>query len=583
MSDRPGSGPDTDTDTEREPELPLAAPPVPEGAALVPVRMVSEYVYCPRVAWLMWVDGAWADSADTEEGRLVHRRVDAGGGHLPETPPTEDDTEDIHARSVALTSQRLGITGVLDLVEGEGGRVSPVDTKRGKRPHTAMGAHDPERVQVCLQGLLLEEHGYRCDEGFLYYRASRERVRVAFDAGLRQAALHAVHGLRLAAAQSRPPPPLIDSPKCPRCSLVGICLPDEVGHAHGAMPAPRPLAAARPDALPLVVQAGHGKLGKTGDQLQVSIDDSPPIKARLTEISQVVLFGNVSVTAPALRELMRREIPVSWHSYGGWFLGHTVGLGHRTVGAREAQFRCAFDAGWSLRFARGLVAAKARNARTLLRRNRRDSHPPEAVAEPLRALKRMTAEAEKAPDASTLLGIEGAAAATYFGAFPMMLREDGPPAFDFRTRNRRPPADPVNALLSFAYALLVRTWHVALSGVGLDPYRGFYHTVRHGRPALALDMMEPFRPVLCDSTVLTVINNGEVAPGDFIIAAGGCSMTQGARKALIAAFERRLEQELTHPVFGYQISYRRLIEVQARLLCRHLQGEIDTFPWVTPR
>lgn len=575
------------TDPDAEPELPLSAPPAPEGAALVPVRMVNEFVYCPRLAWLMWVEGAWADSADTEEGRLVHKRVDAGSGHLPETPPSEDDTEDIHARSVALSSERLGITGVIDLVDGAGDHGSPVDTKRGKRPHTAAGAYDPERVQVCLQGLLLEEHGYRCDEGFLYYRASRERVRVVFDDALRQAALQAVHGLRLAAAQARPPPPLVDSPKCPRCSLVGICLPDEITHAHGAMPAPRPLAAARPDALPLVVQTGHGKVGKTGEQLQVSIDDAPTVKARLTEVSQLVLFGNVSVTAPALHELMRREIPVSWHSHGGWFLGHTVGLGHRAVAAREAQYRRAFDAAWSLRFARRLVAAKARNARTLLRRNRRDAHPPETVAEPLRALKRMAAEADKAPDQATLLGVEGAAAAAYFGAFPLMLKDmgaDGGPApFDFARRNRRPPVDPVNALLSFAYALLVRTWHVALSAVGLDPYRGFYHTVRHGRPALALDMMEPDRPLIADSAVLTVINNGEVAPGDFVQAAGGCAMAPAARKALIAAFERRLEQELTHPVFGYQISYRRLIEVQARLLCRHLQGEIETFPWVTPR
>ncbi|MBB4286130.1 CRISPR-associated endonuclease Cas4g/Cas1g [Roseospira goensis] len=577
MTDRRPPDPDT------EPELPLPPPPVPEGAALVPVRMVNEYVYCPRLAWLMWVDSAWTDTADTVEGRQVHKRVDAGGGHLPETPPSEDDTENIHARSVALTSPRLGLTAVIDLVEGDGDRVSPVDTKRGKRPHVAAGAYDPERVQVCLQGLLLEEHGYRCDEGVLYYRASRERVRVPFDSALRQTALSAVHGLRLAAAQARPPPPLVDSPKCPRCALVGICLPDEIGHTHGAMPAPRPLAAARPEALPLVVQAGHGKVGKSGEQLVVSVDDAPPVKARLTEVSQLVLFGNVSVTAPALHEMMRREIPVSWHSHGGWFLGHTVGLGHRTITAREAQYRAAFDAGWSLRFARGLVAAKIRNARTLLRRNRRDHHPAEAVVEPLRTLRRLAGEAERAPDTAALLGLEGAAAAAYFGAFALMLREDGPGGFDFAHRNRRPPADPVNALLSFAYALLVRTWHVALSAVGLDPYRGFYHTVRHGRPALALDMMEPDRPLIADSAVLMVINNGEVSTGDFVHAAGGCAMTPAARKALIAAFERRLEQELAHPVFGYQISYRRLIEVQARLLCRHLQGEVDVFPWVTPR
>ncbi|SDH78786.1 CRISPR-associated endonuclease Cas4/Cas1 [Roseospirillum parvum] len=575
---------------DAEPELPLPPPgqasDAVAGVGLVPVRMVNEYVYCPRLAWLMWVDGAWADSADTEEGRQVHRRVDAGGGHLPEAGEGEEpeaETAPIHARSVALSSETLGVTAVIDLVDGEGRAVSPVDTKRGKRPHVAAGAYDPERVQVCLQGLLLEEHGYTCQEGFLYYRASRERVRIPFDEALRAQALEAVRGLRLAAAQKRPPPPLIDSPKCPRCALVGICLPDEVGQLAGTTPAPRPLAAGRPEALPLLVQAGHGKVGKSGDRLTIAVDDEAPVKARLGEVSQLVLFGNVSLSAPALHELMRREIPVSWHSHGGWFLGHTVGLGQRSVSVREAQYRRAFDDAWSLAFARRLVAAKARNARTLLRRNRRDSHPAEAVAEPLRALKRLATEADSAPDTATLLGIEGAAAATYFRAFPRMLKDDGPGRFDFTRRNRRPPADPVNALLSFAYALLVRTWHIALSAVGLDPYRGFYHTIRHGRPALALDMMEPDRPLIADSAVLTVINNGEVTPADFVHAAGGCAMAPPARKALIGAFERRLEQEITHPVFGYQVSYRRLLEVQARLLCRHLMGEVDPFPWITPR
>lgn len=562
------------------PELPLPAPPVSAGLPMVPVRMVNAFVYCPRLAWLMWVDGAWADSADTVEGRQVHGRVDAGAGDLPEAP---DDAAEIQVRSVALASDRLGITGVIDLVDGTGTEVSPVDTKRGRRPHVAQGAHDPERVQVCLQGLLLADNGYACTEGYLYYAASRERVRVPFDDDLRALALGAVHGLRLAAALDRPPPPLVDSPKCPRCALVGICLPDEVGHDHGTVPVPRRLAAARPDALPVVVQAGYGKIGRRGETLQITRDDEKPVTVRLSAVSQLVLFGNVSVSAPVLHELMRREIPVSWHSHNGWFLGHTVGLGHRTVAAREAQYRAAFDGAWCLRFAQGLVAAKIANARTLLRRNRRADQPPEAMAPALADLRRLAGETARARDLAGLLGLEGAAAAAYFGAFTMMVGADSPGPFDFTRRNRRPPADPINAMLSFAYALLVRTWHVALSAVGLDPYRGFHHQLRHGRPALALDMMEPDRPLIADSAVVRAINNGEVTGADFVHAAGGCALKPAGRKALIAAFERRLDQEMTHPVFGYQISYRRLIEVQARLLCRHLHGEIANFPWVTPR
>lgn len=200
-------------------------------------------------------------------------------------------------------------------------------------------------------------------------------------------------------------------------------------------------------------------------------------------------------------------------------------------------------------------------------------------------MKRDAMHAMKAQSLQELLGIEGSAAARYFGAFSNMLKLDNDEksfAFDFTNRNRRPPADPVNALLSYAYTLLVRTWTVTLSAVGFDPYRGFYHQPRYGRPALALDMMEPFRPLIAESSVVNAINNGEVRPSDFIYVAGSVNLANDGRKRFIAAFERRLSQEITHPLFGYKVSYRRLMEVQARLLGRYLLGDLQEFP-VSPR
>jgi CRISPR-associated endonuclease Cas1 len=152
------------------------------------------------------------------------------------------------------------------------------------------------------------------------------------------------------------------------------------------------------------------------------------------------------------------------------------------------------------------------------------------------------------------------------------------PAFAFEKRTRRPPADPVNAMLSLGYTLLTRTWLTVLSAVGFDPYLGFYHKPRFGRPALALDLMEPFRPILADSTVIQVVNNGEVKADGFLVAGPAVNLKPHARRAFIAAYERRLAQEVTHPVFGYRVSMRRLLEVQARLLARHLGGEIDEYP-----
>jgi len=146
--------------------------------------MLNEFVYCPRLAYLEWVQGEWAESADTVEGRHAHRRVDRANGDLPDPAGSAEETR-IHARSITLSSERLGLVAKADLIEGTGKRVTPVDYKRGKRPHVARGAYDPERVQLCVQGMLLEEHGFCCDEGVLYYVESRERVRVPFDDELR--------------------------------------------------------------------------------------------------------------------------------------------------------------------------------------------------------------------------------------------------------------------------------------------------------------------------------------------------------------------------------------------------------------
>ena len=177
-----------------------------------------------------------------------------------------------------------------------------------------------------------------------------------------------------------------------------------------------------------------------------------------------------------------------------------------------------------------------------------------------------------------LLGWEGQAAAHYFAAFSSMLKTGELPDFNFNSRNRRPPRDPVNAMLSFVYAMLVKELTVAVQAVGFDPMLGFFHRPRYGRPSLALDLAEEFRPLIGDSVVLTLINNGEVTPDSFISRAGGVAMTTAGRKAVLKAFERRMETLVTHPVFGYRVSYRRILEVQARLLARTVLGEIPEYP-----
>ncbi|GAB4529133.1 MAG: CRISPR-associated endonuclease Cas1 [Amphiplicatus sp.] len=566
--------------------LPLPAPPAGGEERLVPARMVNEWVYCPRLAYLEWAEGEWAETGDTAEGARAHARVDEGGGRLaaPEEAADEDGPAR-RARSVLLSSERLGLIARIDMIDAEDGRVTPIDVKKGKRPHVAAGAYEPERVQVCAQALILEDNGYRVEEGAIWYAGSRERVRVELSADLRETTLRAASELRLAAASGRRPPPLNDSPKCVRCALAGVCLPDETNFFRKGT-VPRPLNPADDPALPLYVQTPGARVRKSGEEIIIETD-ADKTAVPLIAVSELALFGPASVTTPTLHELFRRNIPVAWFSTGGWLMGHAHGTGPANAYVRTNQYRAAFDEPRSLRIARGLVAAKIRNQRTMLRRNWRAEKSPDGKDEALASLKHLAARAERAADAPALLGLEGEAAAIYFRRFDCMLaaREGEALAarFSFEKRNRRPPEDPVNAMLSLAYALLMRTFLATLLSVGFDPYRGFYHAIRHGRPALALDMMEPYRPIIADSAVIGAINNGEVKPDGFYWNGPACAMKSDARRALIAAYERRLAQETTHPLFGYRVSMRRLIEVQTRLLARHLDGELRDYPHYTPR
>lgn len=541
-----------------------------ENNPLIPCRMINEYVYCPRLAYMEWVQAEWAESADTIQGAWVHRRVDA-----PDERKMTDGVE-FHTRSLSLGSEQLGITGKIDLLEAEGNKVTPVEYKKGKRPHVAKGAWEPERVQICSHALLMREHGFECDEGILYFAGSRERVRVVIDDELLTLTLDAINGLKGFYALSKPPEPLADNRRCKGCSLLGICLPDEINALARAMDV-RPVYPQHENALPLYVQEPGARVKKKGDVLEIWLKEEKKAEARIGEISHVALYGPVDITTPAVHELVRRGIALSYHSSGGWLLGQTAEGLHKNIELRIAQYEAWKDVFKSLNLSKALVSAKILNARALLMRNMKDKTGASHV---FSTLKHHANKAFLCDNCESLLGIEGSAAACYFANLASMLAEGVRHsfAFDFNGRNKRPPLDPVNSMLSFGYSMLAREWTSALMFVGLDPYLGFYHKPRYGRPSLALDMMEPFRPIVTDSVMITALNNKELTIDDFLITKFGCSFTSAGKKKFIAAFERRMSQEVTHPIFGYKISYRRLLEVQARLLCRYLTGEVPVYP-----
>lgn len=584
----------------------------------LPARMLNEFVYCPRLFYYEHVEGVFVHNRETVEGSLRHSKLDAGKGALaPAEELSADDS--IHSRSVMLSSDRHGLIAKMDLIEASDGVVTPVDYKRGEpredRDTGQLTLWDADRAQSAAQALVLRDNGYRCDEAVVYYVATKQRVRVPIDDSTADWALDMLRQARDVQAGGRIPPPLVDSPKCPRCSLVGICLPDETAVLQSTGPTSkavqrrlfdtgqpralemtdlqpaeaevRRLVPARDDLRPLYLNTQGLRVGRSGLVLKMQEKDKVVQEVRIHDICQLNLLGNIQLSTQAVQALCEQEVPIAYFSMGGWFYGVTHGLGVKNIYLRREQFRLADVPGFCLRLARVLVAGKIRNQRTMLQRNHVE---PPATA--LALMKCMQEDAERAQSLEELLGIEGYAARVYFQHFAGMIKLDEPEpgandqrefGFDFNARNRRPPRDPVNALLSLAYSLLAKDLTIVCHLVGFDPFLGFYHQPRHGRAPLPLDLMEPFRPLIADSAVLTAINTRMVTARDFVRAGNSVALTADGRKAFFRAYEQRMDTLVTHPVFGYRVNYRRVLEIQTRLLARVLTGETGTYPVFTTR
>ncbi len=566
----------------------------------IPVRALNQVTYCPRLYYLQYVDCVMPINEHVEAGLFNHRRVDSV--ELANKPRTDRGTTT--TRGVALSSDVLGISGVLDLIEEKNSERYPVETKHSSAPHDDSGqptAWDNDAVQLCAQALLMEEaFGQPVPRGFQFYVGSRERVEVAFTEELRQQTLAAIQSCRELAQSDTPPEPLPTElrHRCFGCSLAPVCLPEETLYQLGATPAttvndqhvtPEPaLVRVIPqsdDGAVLYVQEPGCFVGKRSEQLVIRKDGQEMNRVPLHAIRQVVVCGNVQVSTQALETLASIGIPVNYVTGHGRFIGAFVPAPTKNVSLREAQFRSFNDDQVCLQLAKAVVRAKINNQRTLLMRSLRatdeargsDEHAARDLWKLLQGIEEITA-------IESLLGVEGQGAALYFAQFGRFLKQ--PPtgrAFDFASRNRRPPRDPVNALLSFAYAMLAKDCFSAVCTVGFDPYKGFFHQGRHGKPSLALDLMEEFRSIIADSVVLTLINNELVTRDDFLIWREACQLTEKGRKTFFQAYEQRKSTEVTHPVYGYRMSYSRMIEVQARMLAAFIRGSIPAYTGFTVR
>jgi CRISPR-associated protein Cas1 len=569
--------------------------------SLWPARNVAEHAYCPRLFYYMQVEGIFLPSSDTEKGVAVHRRVDkpsAAPGDVGEAVADPDRPKAV--RSLALTSKTLGLTATLDLAEISGRTATPVEYRKGRPRRASMApppddpgeADDPplsrvepwptDRIQVGLQALLLEDAGYTVTEAVLYYAEEKLRLEIAVDAGLKAEALATLEAAKVCAQGPRPAP-LVNDPRCIRCSLQPICLPDEVNHQRAPQPTeqltPRKIWPPRDEGIHVVAQQNGAKIGVKGMTLKVTDKEGVTIKEiPLANLESLSLLGSVQMSTQTIHALADRGIPVAFLSAAGRLVAMVDPLDSVSAEVRRSQIRKLDQPEACLELTRALVAAKIMNQRTLLMRNHA-SLPPGVPAE----LAREAAEASRAQSLEAVRGHEGKAAAIYFAHFAGMFKGNLAAEFDANGRQRRPPPDPINSCLSLGYTMLTHECVAALRVARLEPSIGGFHISKPGRPALALDLMEPFRPLIADSVAIAAFNRGELTEGHFLRTAAGCALTDAGRKAFFSSYGRRMDTEVTHPVFEYRLSYRRMIVLHARMIAAWLVGDIPSLAFLTTR
>lgn len=540
----------------------------------IPLSQVNTYVFCPRRFYYESVEGHQMVNAHVEEGKIKHEHVHTEVKNRRKGDKTV-------SRRQYLASDTLGVAGYTDMVEEKDGVPYPVEFKKA-----GMGNWLNDQVQLCLQGMLLEEKtGISIPHGYIFYIGSKRRRKVPFDAELRETTRRYLEEARALLASRKIPKPVHDN-RCNGCSMRPVCLPDEVAYLHELDERPKRIKPALGIENVLYVDEPGCAIKKTGERILVAKENEIIRDIPLIHLGQVVISGNVNLTTPAMQTLLHEGIPVVFLSAYGRYHGALTPQISRNSLLRRAQHRVADSTEKCLALSKAFVHGKIWNMRTMLQRRKwRAEKGAEDTLAPLiasiQAMHRMQKRISRAEDLTQLLGMEGNATAEYFRSFAFMLKSEM--GFDFERRSRRPPADATNALLSFAYSLLTADMMAAIQIVGMDPYLGFFHQLKYGKPCLALDLMEEFRPIIADSVVITLINTRQITPDDFAQNHGGWHLKPSARKKFYAAYETRKNETLTHPVFKYKLSFRRAMELQARLLAKYLTDEIDAYTPLTVR
>lgn len=317
-------------------------------------------------------------------------------------------------------------------------------------------------------------------------------------------------------------------------------------------------------------------IGKTDERLQVKAEKKMLLDIPMIKIDGVVVLGRATISPAAMIELLERKIPLSFLTGTGRYLGRLEPPMTKNIFVRRAQWKASGESAQAVHVVQGFVRGKLKNYRNSLLRAQRENSGLDLQGAIAR-LENAIAPINSTQEIDSLRGLEGAGSAAYFGSFGKLIRVEG---FSFETRRRRPPTDPVNALLSFGYSLLTNDVQSAVNITGFDPYLGYLHTERYGRPSLALDLMEEFRPLVVDAMVLSVINRRVLKPEDFTSEplSQAVSLSDEGRRTFLRAYEQKKQSEFKHPVMGRKCTYQEAFEIQSRLLGKYLMGEIEQYP-----
>lgn len=536
-----------------------------------PIRVMALHAiaYCERLFYLEEVEEIRLADASVYAGRSLHEDI------------KNYEEEFSGWVTFEYSSENLGMTGKVDGLRRRDGSLIPYEHKKGRprRNGKIASAWPSDALQVCAYGMLIEEKtGQQIKEGRVRYHAENITIRVPLDDAARNAVLDALVRARHLRSSTVRPPVTDNDYLCIRCSLAPVCLPEEERLANN--PDWQPVRLFPPDREAKTIHViTHGaRISRSGDTLLIKKGDDEQQTFPIHEVGSLVLHGYPQITTQALHLCVRNGIIIHWISPGEYYLsGLTPGSGQ--VQRRLRQYQALADPGMCLRLARKLAIAKLEGAlRYILRATRGRDRETSGIEGLIKEIRYSLSQISRAEGIDSIRGYEGLAGRAYFSTVPFLIKEDVPEELRYSGRNRRPPKDRFNALLSYGYSLLYQAVMQAVLAVGLEPALGFFHTPRSSAHPLVLDLMELFRVSIWDIVLIGSLNRLQWHPlDDFDVTKGHVWLSTIGRKKAIALFEKRLEETWKHPVVGYSLSYARLIELEVRLLEKEWSGQPGLF------